>query len=153
MGAVEFSALLQQAPGKQATGVVVPSDVIERLAAGKKPSVRVTLNGYGYRTTIGVMSGVSMIPVSAAVRRAAVLDAGDPVEVTLTVDTTERTVDVPADLQAAFAASPAAGSFFDTLSNSLRRYHVDNINSAKAPETRQRRIDKAVGLFLEGKQR
>jgi uncharacterized protein YdeI (YjbR/CyaY-like superfamily) len=46
-----------------------------------------------------------------------------------------------------------ARQFFDGLSNSLQRYHVDNINAAKASETRQRRIDKAVGLFLAGKQR
>ena len=31
--------------------------------------------------------------------------------------------------------------------------HVDNINAAKTPETRQRRIDKAVMLFREGRQR
>jgi uncharacterized protein YdeI (YjbR/CyaY-like superfamily) len=30
---------------------------------------------------------------------------------------------------------------------------VDNINAAKAPETRQRRVEKAVALFLAGKQR
>lgn len=35
----------------------------------------------------------------------------------------------------------------------FERYHVDNVNAAKAPETRQRRIDKAVNLFLDGKQR
>ncbi len=153
MGGAEFSSTLQQAPGKAATGIVVPSEVIDQLAAGKKPPVRVTLNGFEYRTTIGVMSSQSMIPVSAAIRQAAGLAAGDPVEVVLVVDASERSVDVPADLQAAFAANPTAGSFFESLSNSLRRYHVDNINAAKGVETRQRRIDKAIGLFLEQKPR
>jgi uncharacterized protein YdeI (YjbR/CyaY-like superfamily) len=46
-----------------------------------------------------------------------------------------------------------ARQFFDGLSSSLQRYHIDNVNAAKAPETRQRRIDKSVGLFLAGKQR
>jgi uncharacterized protein YdeI (YjbR/CyaY-like superfamily) len=39
------------------------------------------------------------------------------------------------------------------LSNSLQRYHVGNVNGAKSADTRQRRIDKAVALFLAGKQR
>jgi uncharacterized protein YdeI (YjbR/CyaY-like superfamily) len=43
--------------------------------------------------------------------------------------------------------------FFATLSNSMQRYHVDNINAAKSADTRQRRIDKAVALFRDGKQR
>jgi uncharacterized protein YdeI (YjbR/CyaY-like superfamily) len=43
--------------------------------------------------------------------------------------------------------------FFDGLSNSLQRYHVDQITGAKAAETRLRRIDKAVSLFEEGKKR
>lgn len=152
-GSIRFSATLQQAPGKKATGIVIPEAVIEQLGAGKKPPLRVVLNGYEYRTTAGVMSGQSMIPVSAAVRDAAALTAGDPVDVDLVVDSTQRTVDIPADLAAAFVANPAARSFFETLSNSMQRYHVDNINAAKSADTRQRRIDKVISLFLDGKPR
>ncbi len=150
---LRFPATLQQAEGKKATGIVVPAAVIEELGAGKKPPLRVTLNGYEYRTTAGVMNGQSMIPVSAAVRDAAGVAAGDAVDVGLVVDSTPRTVDVPADLATAFVANPAAKSFFDTLSNSIQRYHVDSINGAKSADTRQRRVDKAIGLFLAGKPR
>ncbi len=149
----KFSATLHQAPGKKATGIVVPPAVIDQLDAGKKPPVRVTLNGHEYRTTIGIMAGNAMIPVSAAVRKEAGIAAGDHLDIELVVDTTTRTVEKPPDLEAAFAANPAAATFFGTLSNSLQRYHVDNINGAKTPDTRQRRIDKAIGLFLDGKQR
>ena len=135
------------------TGIEVPDDVIERLGRGKRPPVLVSLNGYEYRSTVGVMGGQSLVSVSAAVRAATGLKGGDPVTVTLTVADTPREVDVPADLAAALDAEPAARSFFDGLSNSLQRFHVDNVNAAKAPETRQRRIDKAVALFLAGKQR
>ena len=152
-GPIRFSATLQQAAGKKATGIVVPASVVEQLGAGKKPSLRVTLNGYEYRTTAGVMSGQSMIPVSAAVRDAAGVTAGDQIDVGLVVDSTPRTVDVPADLATAFVANPAAKAFFETLSNSLQRYHVDSINGAKSVDTRQRRVDKAISLFLAGKPR
>ena len=52
-----------------------------------------------------------------------------------------------------FGRSTGAGAFFATLSNSLQRYHLDNINGAKTAETRQRRIEKAISLFREGKKR
>ena len=60
---------------------------------------------------------------------------------------------MPDDFATALAADPAAGAFFAKLSNSLQRYHVDNINAAKAGETRQRRIERAISLFREGKRR
>jgi len=148
-----FTTTLHQEPGRNPTGIVVPPEIIEQLGGGKRPAVAVTLNGYEYRTTIGVMGGQSMVPVSAAIRAATGLAAGDAVDVELRVDTTPRTVEVPNDLATAFEANPAAAAFFATLSNSLQRYHVDNINGAKAADTRQRRVDKAIALFLAGKPR
>jgi hypothetical protein len=135
------------------TGIVVPDDVIERLGRGKRPAVLVTVNGYEYRSTVAVMGGRYLIGLSAAVRAATGLKGGDPISVSLRVAETPREVEVPSDFAAAMEQQEPARQFFDGLSNSLQRYHVDNINAAKAPETRQRRIDKSVGLFLAGKQR
>jgi bacteriocin resistance YdeI/OmpD-like protein/uncharacterized protein DUF1905 len=135
------------------TGIVVPEDVLERLGAGKRPPVMVDLDGYEYRTTAGVMGGRSMLSVSAAIRKATGLAGGDPVRVTLTVADTPREVEMPEDLAAALAADEQAGPFFAGLSNSLQRYHVDQVTSAKTPETRQRRIEKALALFREGRKR
>jgi hypothetical protein len=135
------------------TGIAVPDEVIEHLGHGKRPPVLVNVNGYEYRSTVAVMGGRYMIGLSAAVRAATGLKGGDPIRVSLTVAESPREVDVPADFAAALHAQETARLFFDKLSNSLQRYHVDNINAAKAPETRQRRIDKAVSLFLAGKQR
>ena len=80
------------------------------------------------------------------------LAAGDTIDVTLAVDATPRTVDVPADLAAALEAG-GVRPFFDGLSNSLQRYHVDNVNGAKTDDTRRRRVEKSVELFQAGKQR
>jgi hypothetical protein len=135
------------------TGIVVPVEAIDQLAAGKRPPVVVDVNGYEYRNTVGVMGGKHMIGISAAVRAATGLKAGDPIRVTLTVADTPREVEVPSDFAGALAADERARAFFDTLSNSMQRYHIDNINAAKSTETRQRRIEKAVALFLDGKQR
>jgi hypothetical protein len=135
------------------TGIVVPDEIIARLGAGRRPPVHVDLNGYRYRSTIAVMGGQCMFGVSAAVREATGLQAGDAVSVALTVATTPREVAVPDDLAVALARDEQVRSFFDDLSNSLRRYHVDTVNEAKSPQTRQRRIDKALQLFREGKKR
>jgi Bacteriocin-protection, YdeI or OmpD-Associated/Domain of unknown function (DUF1905) len=135
------------------TGIVVPDSVIEDLAAGRRPPVLVDVNGYQYRSTVAAMGGQYLVGVSAAVRAATGLKGGDPIRVSLTVADTPRVVNVPADFSAALEANGAARQFFDSLSNSLQRYHVDNVNAAKTPETRERRISKAVTLFLEGKKR
>jgi hypothetical protein len=135
------------------TGILVPDEVIEQLAAGKRPPVLVDVNGYEYRNTVAVLGGRHMISISAAVRNVTDLKGGDPIRVTLTVADTAREVNVPADFAAALAADKRAKAFFEKLPNSMQRYHVDNINAAKSADTRQRRIDKAIALFLDGKQR
>lgn len=135
------------------TGIVVPDAVIEQLGRGKVPPVLVTVNGYEYRSTVAVMGGQCLVGVSAAVRAATGLKGGDSISVMLRVADTPREVKVPADFAAAMEGQDPARPFFDGLSNSVQRYHVDNINAAKSPETRQRRIDKSVGLFMAGKQR
>jgi Domain of unknown function (DUF1905) len=109
-GSVSFEATVT-ATGNN-TGIVVPDEVIEQLAAGRRPPVLISLNGYEYRTTVGVMNGQPMISVSAAVRTATGLKGGDPVHVTLTVADSPREVTIPEDFAAALAADEQAGAFF-----------------------------------------
>ena len=135
------------------TGIVVPEEAIEQLAGGKRPPVLVDVNGYEYQSTVGVMGGRPMISISASVRKATGLKGGDPIRVTLEVAETPPEVALPADFAAALAADEQASVFFGKLSNSLQRYHIDNITAAKSADTRQRRIDKALALFRAGKQR
>ncbi|MGH8776691.1 MAG: DUF1905 domain-containing protein [Jiangellaceae bacterium] len=42
---MRFRATLELA-GKTATGFRVPADIVDSLGAGKRPPVRVTINGY-----------------------------------------------------------------------------------------------------------
>ena len=135
------------------TGIVVPDQVVESLGAGRRPAVVVSVNGHEYRSTVAVMGGKHMIGISAAIRKETGLAGGDPIHVVLTVADTPREVVMPDDLAVALAASPAAQAFFDTLPNSLQRYHADNVSAAKAADTRQRRVEKTIALFLEGKKR
>jgi hypothetical protein len=149
--AVAFETTVAGSGGK--TGIVIPEAAIEQLGAGRRPAVHVEVNGYTYRSTVAVMGGRYLVGVSAVVRDATGLQAGDPVRVALTVATTPREVDMPQALAEALAGDDEARAFFATLSNSLQRYHADTINAAKTEETRQRRVQKALALFREGKKR
>ena len=122
------------------TGIEVPADVVEALGAGKRPPVVVTVNGFEYRSTVAPMGGKYLLPFSAARRRESGIKGGDAIDVELTVDTAPRIVDVPADLQAALDASPAAADAWEKLSYSNRKAQVESVLGAKAAETRARRI-------------
>ena len=145
-----FRAVIQQS-GKTATGIPVPADVVERLGAGKRPAVHVTLNGYTYRSTVAPLGGTFMLPLSAEHRAAAGVAAGEEVEVTLTRDTAPRVVSVPADLAAALAADADAQRVFAGLSYSNQQRVVLPIEEARTPQTRQRRIAAALRRLREGR--
>jgi len=135
--------------GKTATGFEVPASVVEELGTGKKPPVHVTIGGHTYRSTVAVMGGRYLLPLSAENRAAAGVAAGDEVDVDLELDTEPREVAVPADLTAALAEDDSARGAFERLSYSHRRRHVLAIEEAKTPETRQRRIANALQLLRE----
>ncbi len=137
--------------GKTATGIRVPPEVVAALGSGKKPAVRVTINGYTYRSTVAVYGGEFFLPVSAEVRAGAGVAAGDEIEVVVELDTEPREVVVPHDLAAALDADAAARQFFDSLSYSNKRRVVLGIEDAKTAETRQRRIVKSVEKLREGR--
>lgn len=147
---VEFETVV--AVSGNNTGIEVPPEAIEALGAGSRPPVEVDLAGYVYRSTVGVMGGRHLVPVSAAVRAASGVRGGDTVRVRLTHAPQPREIAVPDDLDAALEES-GTRAFFEGLANSLQRYHVDQVTSAKAPETRARRVAKAVDLFAAGRKR
>jgi hypothetical protein len=146
---MKFHAIIQLG-GKTATGIEVPAEIVSRLGTGKRPAVNVTINGHTYRSTIAPMGGVFMLPVSAEHRASAGVAAGDGVEVDLELDTEPREVTVPPDLTDALAQEAEARRFFEGLSYSNKRRIVLSIEGAKTAETRQRRLDKAIGQLREG---
>jgi hypothetical protein len=129
---------------KNATGIEVPAQAIDALAAGKKPKVVVTIKDYTYRSTVAVMGGLFMLPLSQERRQAAGVQGGDRLEITLELDTEPRTVDIPGDLAAELARKPGAAAAFDALAFSARKELVRQVESAKAQDTRLRRIEGIV---------
>lgn len=140
---MHFQASIQL-NGKTATGIEVPADVLAALGPGKRPPVRVTINGYAYPSTVAPMGGRFLIPVSAEVRAKAGVAAGDQVDVEVVADTEPRRVEVPGDLAAALDGEPAARRAFEQLSYSNQHRHVLAVTQAKTEQTRKRRIGKVV---------
>jgi antitoxin component of MazEF toxin-antitoxin module len=140
---MKFRATIQL-DGKTATGVEVPDDIVVGLAGGNRPRVRVTVNGYSYRTSVARMGGTFKFPVSSAVRDEAGVAAGDEVEIEIELDDAPREVTIPPALAEALDADPDAKAAFTKLSYSNQRRHVLAVEGAKAEETRQRRINKIL---------
>jgi len=124
-------------------GIEVPDEVIAELGSGKRPPVVVTLNGFTYRSTVGVMGGRSLIPVAAAIRASAGVAGGEEHEITLTLDDQPRTVEVPDELARALDAAGVREAF-DKLAPSRRKEAVRSVVDAKADATRDRRIAAVV---------
>jgi hypothetical protein len=135
--------------GKTATGIQVPAEVVTGLGSHRRPSVRVTVGGHTYRTTVAPMGGAYFVPLSAENRTAAGVAAGDMVDVDIELDTEPRELTVPADLAAALAGQSGAGEAFQALSYSRRKEHVRQVETAKAAATRERRIAKVLDSLHE----
>ena len=140
-----FRTTLHGVQDMNATGIAIPPEVIESLNAGKRPKIVVAVAGLSYRSTVAVMGGQYMVGVTQEQRARTGLKAGDPIEVTIELDTAPRTVEAPADLLAALDAAGVRGAW-DKLAYSHQKEHVRAIEEAKAPDTRQRRVEKAVAM-------
>ena len=135
--------------GKNTAGIRVPEEIMEKLDAGKRPLVRVTINTYTYRSAVAVMGGKYMIGFSAAHRKAAGVQGGDEADVTLELDLEPRTVEIPKDLKDALAKANALAAF-EKSAPSMKKEYVRQVEEAKAQETRERRITKIVAKLSSG---
>jgi hypothetical protein len=146
---MRFTAEVEQT-GRTTTGIEVPATVLEALGGGRRPKVTVTINGATYRSSVASMGGRFLVGVSAENRALTGVSGGQVVDVDLELDTAPREVAVPDDLRKALDAVPEAAAAFARLSYSHQRQHVEAVEAAKQPETRRRRIDKAVDMLQRG---
>ena len=138
-----FTTALLKDDKLNATGIVVPQEAVEALGKSKKPPVVVTINDFSYRSTVAVMGGQFLIPLSQERRAAAGVEAGETIAVTLELDTEPRTVEVPEDLAAALNGAGKMAAF-EKVAPSMKKEHVRQVEEAKTQETRERRIARIV---------
>lgn len=123
--------------------VPVPFDPKPVFGKVRAP-VRVTLNGYTYRSTIAVMNGVVFVPLRTSHREAARVEGGETLDVRISLDTEVRTVTPPEDLVDALKAAPPAWDRWNEMSYTHQREYAEEIAAARRPDTRARRIARAV---------
>jgi len=128
--------------------VDVPFDPRE-LFGEARPPVHGTVNGYPFRGRIAKYGGTYLLGFERELREAAGIEEGDVLDLDLELDTEPREVEVPTDLEAAF--DDEARAAFERMSYTHRKEYADWIEEAKRPETRARRVTKAVGMIREGK--
>lgn len=144
-----FTVVLEKHPSMNATGITIPFDV-EKVFGAKRAAVRATVNGAEYRGTIARMGGNYMLGIPKAFRDAAGISAGEHIVVTLEKDELPRVVVPPADLAEALKNDKSAASAWEKLSFTHKKEHVNAIAEAKRPETRARRLAKAIEMLTTG---
>jgi hypothetical protein len=128
----------------------IPLPFDPKVVFGKvRAPVKVTLNGFTYRSTIAAMGGPPCIPLRKSNRESAGLEGRETLEISLELDTDPREVTPPHDFLAALKAMPPALERWRALSYSHQREHVEAIESAKKPQTRARRIESAVRMLAD----
>lgn len=136
-------------PVERMRGLEMPESVVDALGAGKRPPVTITLNGHTWKSRVAIMRGRYLLGLSIANREAAGVTAGDRVEVEVKLDREPRVIVEPDDFAEALEGDPVARAAYDRLSYTHRREHVLAIESAKQPETRRRRIERALEALHE----
>ncbi|MFD7259137.1 YdeI/OmpD-associated family protein [Streptomyces sp. NPDC059874] len=134
-------------PPEPVRGLEVPSEVVAALGGGARPPVTITVNGHSWKSRVAIMRGRHLLGLSNANRQAAGVAIGEEVEVDVELDTQPRVVVEPPDFARALDDDPVARAAYDNLAHSRRQEHVRAIESAKRPDTRRRRIEKAIATL------
>jgi hypothetical protein len=147
-----FRALLEKHETSEATLITIPFDVPATFGTRARVPVRGTINNFPYRSSIVPMGGKFILVVNKELRAGANAKAGDTVGMTLERDDEPRIITPPADLARALEANPAAQAAWDKLSYTHKKEHARAVEEAKRPDTRARRIEKAVAELQAKKQ-
>jgi hypothetical protein len=130
--------------------VKVPTTVVKALGDAKQIPVIAHYLGDAHPSTVTpARGGGGRLFLRVEVFRPQGLEVGDEVEVSLAPDHSKRVTVTPPDLQRALQFRPTALAGWDRAAPSTRRIVVENLNEARSPETRLRRIEKLVEAFAE----
>jgi len=131
--------------------VIVPAPVAADAGLVHGARVRGTVNGIAYRSSLMKYSGVFHLGVHKVTASAAEVSKGARVEVTVELDDEPLPTDaVPGDLAAALQRDSNASASWRKLAPAVRRGYVKDVQEAKKPETRARRIAKIVDTLRNG---
>jgi len=136
------------------TLLTLPKSASAKLPSRGMTMVEGTINGFPFRAALQPNGQAShRLTVNKAMHDGAGADADDTVTVEITRAGEEPEIRVPMDLRKALAAAPLAQAGWEDITPTARRDWIFSISSAKQPETRRRRIEKACDMLASGKRR
>jgi hypothetical protein len=154
---IRFSVKLFQSKPNEESGswtLTLPKNASAKLPSRGMAMVEGTINGSPFRAALEPNGkGSHWLRVSKTMRDAAGADAVDTVTVEITRTGEESEIRVPMDLREALAAAPLARAGWEDITPLARRDWIFSISSAKRPDTRRCRIEKACDMLACGKRR
>ena len=146
-----FRVVLEKDENTTATGIMIPFEVEKVFGTRARVPVRGTINGFAFRSSISPMGdGHHYMIVNKVVREGAKAKAGDLISVVIERDDEPRIITPPDDFARALKSNKTAQATWDKLSYTHRKEYVGAIEEAKKPETRARRIEKAIAQLAAG---
>ncbi|WP_347756621.1 YdeI/OmpD-associated family protein [Agrococcus sp. ProA11] len=142
MGELRIRTLIERRG--PAAAIVLDDEQVASLGGARNAPVTLTVGDATVRTRIGQRAGENLLGLSKERREALGVEAGDEVDAVIALDDAEREVELPPELDAALAQDPAAKTAFEGLAPSRRKEMARGIREARAAETRERRLEKAL---------
>jgi Domain of unknown function (DUF1905)/Bacteriocin-protection, YdeI or OmpD-Associated len=121
-------------------GVEVPERVTERLGTRGLVPVEGSVNGFAFRGSLAPTRQGHFMWLKKAIREECGVQPGQTVQVVLRPVRERPSLNVPAELETALAASPEASRWWDALSASKHRIATIWISQAKSSEVRAYRV-------------
>ena len=136
----KFTVKLLGQEGSEVAAMKPPFDVVEVFQRKGRVPVKGTINRFPFRSSLMNMGEGHMMVVNAQLRAGAKCKGGDTVDVVMELDEKARTVEAPDYLKKIIASDPAAKESWSKLSFTHQKEYVREIEGAKRPETRKKRI-------------
>lgn len=147
-----FNAKLIPAQSADAWTLTLPKNASAKLPSGGKTMIEGMINAFPFRAALEPDGkGSHQLRVNKTMHRGA--GATDTVTVEISRAGDEPEMRVPPDLREALDAEPSSREGWEDITPLARRDWIFSITSAKQPETRQRRIEKACDMLASGKRR
>ncbi|HEX8476219.1 MAG TPA: YdeI/OmpD-associated family protein [Pyrinomonadaceae bacterium] len=145
-----FRVELKKHENTEATEITIPFDVHKAFGARTRVPVRGTINGHAFRSSVFWMCGRYMMAVNKQMREGAGVKGGETITVIMERDDEPRVITPPDDFARALKSNKDARAAWDKLSYTHQKEYTRNVEEAKRPETRTRRIENAITRLAAG---
>ena len=134
--------------------LTLPKSASAKLPSRGMTMVEGTINSFPFRGALEPDGkGSHQLRINKTLRDGAGASVEDTVTIEIARAGDEPEMRVPADLRKALAAAPLARAGWQDITPLARRDWIFSISTAKQPQTRKRRIEKACDMLGTGKRR